>query len=360
MPVVEDIYAWHHANERYLRNEGSLARIGLIVDQRMPPLLGGLAGWEQLEAHRLGFYQALLESRLPFAELDAAFLDLEHLRRFRMVILPNLAMMSEAQCDAIRTYVAEGGRVLATHETSLYDLDTNRREDFALADLFGCHYAGSTEERVQNSYLTLRHPHQLLQGLDGEMRVIAPVKRVHVTPDGEALPPPLTLVPSYQDLPMERVFTDTPFTDIPMAYCREPGAGRVIYLPMDLERTFAEIGHGGHLRLLRAFVDWCADEAPPVTVAGPGLYDVTSWRQETSLTAHIVNYTNPMAMANAWREAVPSPPLDVSLAIPHGRQVTGVQLLEAGETIRFRIEGGRVVVHIPSVRFHEVVAVDLA
>ena len=64
-------------------------------------------------------------------------------------------------------------------------------------------------------------------------------------------PAPLTLVPSYPDLPMERVFTNVWQTDTPMVYLRNVGKGRVVYFPFDLDRCFWETSNQDHLALLR-------------------------------------------------------------------------------------------------------------
>jgi len=360
MPVVSDIYNWCHRNERYLRNIANLANIGMVLDLRGPALQGGNAGRAALQNYRLGFYEALLESRLPFDEVDLAYLDAEHLARFRVLVMPNIMMMSQTQCDAIRAYVSGGGRIVATQTTSLYDESGAMRADFGLADLFGCRFSGRIDERLQNSYLTLRHPSPIVAGLETKSRVIGPTKRVLVEPTGPSEPAPLTLVPSYQDLPMERVFTDTPETDIPMAFCRNVGRGRVVYLPMDLDRAFAELRQQDHLDVLRAMVTWAADETPPILVEGPGLVDVAYWQQQHSLAAHLVNYNNPMAMAGAFREAIPTGPYRVSLRVPEGNTPISVALLESGQPAQYGREGERLIVEVPRIVYHEVIAVDLA
>lgn len=360
MPVVADIYQWLHRNERYLRNRENLARIAMVLDSRTPALQGGSAGRRDFELHRYGFYQALLESRMPFEEIDLSYLDDAHISRFRLLVLPNIARLSDAQCETLRKYVRNGGRIVATHETSLFDETGGQRNNFGLADLFGCRFDGTVQQRVQNSYLTLRHPSPMLKGLEHTPRVIGAVKRVMVTADGSSLPTPLTLVPSYEDLPMERVYTDQPLTDTPMAFCRDFGAGRVVYLPTDIDRTFGELGHGGHLAILRAMVTWAADERQPLVVSGPGLVDIAYWRQDRSLAAHIVNYNNPMALGGAYREALVTGPYDVEIEMPSDADPVAVTLLERDQKVEWKREGQTLRVRVPSVRYHEVVAVDLA
>jgi hypothetical protein len=252
-----------------------------------------------------------------------------------------------------------GGRIVATGETSLYDELGKRRANFGLADLFGCDYV-RTENEVKNSYLTPRHPHPLTRGLEDAPRIIAATQQLTVKPH-EAGRQPLTLVPSYPDLPMERVFPPVgqEQTETPMVFVREVGKGRVVYFPMDLDRTFWEVLAEDHQLLLANAVLWAADEAPPLTVTGPGMVDVSCWRQAGSLTAHVVNMNNPMMMKGPYRSILPAGPYTVSLRIPAGANVGAVRLLESGATPKTSRGGDRLVVEIPSIALHEVVAVDL-
>ena len=86
---------------------------------------------------------------------------------------------------------------------------------------------------------------------------------------------PFTLIPSYPDLPMEKVYPRTGKTDISCLYLRKPG-GRVAYFPFDIDRTFWEVLCADHLKMMRNTVLWANNEAPVVEVEGPGLLDVTS------------------------------------------------------------------------------------
>jgi hypothetical protein len=359
MPVVARIYDWHWKNERYLRNTANLARVAMIVaaDQlgAQRPDSGAAIPADYLN----GYYQALVEARIPFQMIYERTLDAAVLDRYRVVILPNVTRLSLGQCQLLRDYVARGGRLVATHETSLYDEEGTRRGDFGLAELYGCSFAGQVDERVTNSYLTLRHPHPLLRGLEDAPRVIGAVKRVHVIAHGTTVAP-LTLVASYTDLPMERVFTRVPVTDTPMVFCREIGRGRVVYFPMDLDRTFWEVLSADHLALLRNAVEWAADEPAPLRVGGPGLLDVAYWRQHSSLTVHLVNLTNPMTMKGPYREIVPAGPFTMELELPADAKVGAVRLLEADQPISARGDGTRLTVTVPRVAIHEIVAIELA
>jgi len=357
LPVVEDLYGWLYRNERYLRNEAPLARVGLVYSQQTYRYYGGTQARQHVEDHSLGYYHALVEARIPFEMVHDQLLDADRLAPLKVLVLPNIAALSDRQCEQLRAFVARGGGLVATHETSLYDENGVRRKDFGLADLYGASYDGAVDARMQNSYLRLESPrHPLLAGLEDAERIINGVARVHTRTTAAYPNPPLTLIPSYPDLPMEEVYPRVPKTDIPEVFARD-SKGRVVYFPWDIDRTFWEVLSPDHGKLLRNAVDWAANEPRPVTVTGPGLFDVTIWRQKGSLTVHLVNLTNPMMMKGPIREFIPAPPQKVEIRLP-GR-ARKVQLLVSGGTPRTREANGVLELTIPSVLDHEVVAVDL-
>jgi hypothetical protein len=352
LPVVEDLYGWLYRNERYLRNEQSLARVAMVYSQQTAQFYG-----RQVEDHTLGYYQALIEARIPFEMVHDQLLDAAHVDPFKVLIFPNIAALSTQQCDQIREYVKRGGSIVATHETSLYDELGSRRADLGLADLFGASYDGAIDARMQNSYLQLGERHPILNGLDDAGRIINGVSRVRTRTVGSYPNPPLTLIPSYPDLPMEEVFPRVSRSGIPEVFVRELGKSRVVYFPWDIDRTFWEILAADHGTLLRNAVDWATNEARPVTVTGPGVLDVTVWRQKESLTVHLVNLTNPMMMKGPIREFFPSPPQDVTIRVP-GRPKR-VRLLVSERQPAVRVGTGEVTLTVPSILDHEVIAVDL-
>jgi hypothetical protein len=78
------------------------------------------------------------------------------------------------------------------------------------------------------------------------------------------------------------------------------------------------------------------------------------------MTVHLVNLTNPMMMRPSFREMIPAPAQQVRLRLPPGKRATKVQFLVGGNTPQVRRSGGWVMVTVPSIVDHEVIAVDLA
>jgi hypothetical protein len=365
LSIIAGLYGWHHRAERYLRNDAPLARVALIYSQQTAWFYGGPRARQRVEDHTLGWYQALIEARIPFEMIHDRLLDPAHLDPFRTLILPNIAALSDAQCRQLREFVGRGGGLVATFETSLHDEWGAQRMDFGLADLFGASFRGRSAGPMRNAYLRLeedprtgnRHP--ILAGLGDAPRIIHGTYRLDVAPNREFPNPPLTLIPSYPDLPMEMVYPRVTKTDVAELFLREVGRGRVVYFPWDIDRVFWEVLAIDHGALLRNAVAWATNEEPPVRVTGPGILDVTIWRQAASITVHLVNLTNPMMMKGPFRELIPVAEQRVVVKLPAGAKARNVQLLVASRNMPFDQTGTRLSVTVPSIRDHEVVAIDI-
>ena len=360
--TVDKIYQVLYRNERYLRNISPVARIGLVYSEQN--LNYGRNGWQQRYSdHSSGMYHVLIENRIPFEMVNTRLLDPEHLKSFKLLILPNIPNLSDLQCNQLQDFFDKGGSILATFETSLYDENGNQRSDFGLKNLFGVSYDGSVEGPMQNSYLRLKADqetnrfHPVLKNLEEAYRIINSIYRVKVLPTA-VFPSPVTLIPTYPDLPMEDVYPRKPETDTRELYLRESGKGRMAYFPGDIDRSFWQILSVDHGKLLRNTILWALNEDPEVDVNGPGVIDVTVWKQKNSMTVHLVNLTNPMMMKGPFRELIPID-LEVSIKIPEGSEVSGVSLLVRDQKPQYNINTGRVSLVVPQIPDYEIIALDL-
>jgi hypothetical protein len=101
------------------------------------------------------------------------------------------------------------------------------------------------------------------------------------------------------------------------------------------------------------------NEEPPVQVTGSGVLDVTTRRHAGSMTVHLVNLTNPMMMKGPFRELIAVGEQQVCVTLSAGAAAGKVQLLVAGRDVPVEQVGTRLTVTVPSIRDHEVVAIDL-
>jgi len=93
---------------------------------------------------RRGFDQALIDLHIPFDIIQDEAISQDSLSKYKALILPNVACISQNQIGQIERFVSKGGGLAATGETSLYDENYKKRENFGLAGVFG---VGCKEKR---------------------------------------------------------------------------------------------------------------------------------------------------------------------------------------------------------------------
>ena len=349
-----EFFQWIAAHEPHFVNRKSVAGVAVVFSQRMNSLYqapgGGLAS-DFLQ----GMYHALVEGRFVFDFVHEDDLEPAVLKKYAALILPNVAFLSDRQCDQVRAYARSGGGLLATFETSRYDATGARRSQLGLGDAFGITAAGEIAGPKGNSYYArIEQRHPIVAGFDDTLVLPGAEYRLPVTARN---PQPLTVVPPYPAFPPEMVYTQTPKTTEPAVVITEEGMSRRIWMPGDVERSFWKSGNGDLSRLLQQAIRWVSRDRIPVHVTGDGLVELFAWQTEPGYAVHLLNYTNP-AFAKGWfREVYPLGQQTVRMELPEGVKTKRVQALRAGSDLRYKQAGQSLEFTVPSVRDYEIAAV---
>jgi hypothetical protein len=116
--------------EPHLMQSEPVSDVGLLllIDARTHPQHGVR---HLVEAHAL--HSIMLQDHVQYEVVYST----EDLDRFRAIVAPNLTSVSDGDANALREYVAGGGRLLLTGEAGEVDGEGRRRRTPALADLAG-------------------------------------------------------------------------------------------------------------------------------------------------------------------------------------------------------------------------------
>lgn len=347
---AHDFFRWLADNQSHYFNRRSLSTAALVWPQRTqvwhPTLRGNT---EALQ----GFYYALLEARIPFDIVHDEDISSERLASYRVVILPNAALLSDAACQALRAFAQGGGSLVATSETSLYDEWGEKRADFALADVFGASAKGPVEGPLHNSYLQVERQHPILQGIGSTTLLPGPIFR---QPIHDIADPVLSRVPPFPAFPPEFVFRESNETTGPALVVLD-GKSRKVYFPGDVDRTFWRSWNRDLGLLLSNSVRWASRDALPARVTGPGLLDLFYWETQPGLALHLLNYTTPALMKGPTREIYPVGPLEVRLQAPAGFRATRALTLSNQRELPMQLKGDEISLSIPQVGEYEVVVI---
>lgn len=309
------------------------------------------------EAHDLGFYQALVEARLPFEMLSDAAMTPERLDQFKVLILANSTCLSEEQAEALEAYVARGGSLVVAHETGTRTPSNERRATPLLADLLGYRVTRPVRGPVKNTYVVLNGDHPITRGFGGAARIMGGTQLIGVEATTGTIQP-LLYQPDFPDLPMEEVYPREAPQGAAVIAREHKGGGRTVYVPWNLGAIFWEVLAGDHARLIANCVHWALGKRPDVEVAGQGVVDLAVRHGDNATLVLLNNLTNPMMMKGPIREVYPIGPLTVSVAVPEGRDVARASLAGTGEDLAFTLADGRVRVSMQKLETLEAIQLD--
>jgi hypothetical protein len=361
--VQERFYAFLAEREADYAGLDSVAEVALVHSQRTQDRFASAdPARDGYVTHQRGWMLALFASHRQWDVLPPSGITPDTLRRYRAVVLGNVACLSDDEAAALRDYVQQGGALAATYETGCYAADGARRADAgALDDVLGVRSLGvPARGPLPYSYARLRRSEvaaqdALLAGFDGtdvltnegHVRAVAavPGTRVHATLVPEIFPqPPDLSYPTLWD------------NDAPLVVSRRFGKGRVVYFAGQTDRLNVTSGHPDHGRLLANALAWCLDGAPAMLETdAPEDVHVTLLRgRETgALYVHLVNYSG--ARGRPVVAPRPAAPLwlsvDARLA-PADAQATA---LVSGAALHADRRDGRIQLRLPRLDLYEVV-----
>ena len=148
--TVKGVHTFVKENEKTLYPTVSLAKTAVVWSNvnadyyaggsvRRTDFTGniGLSDIGDLHQEFEGFYDACFRNHVPSNVIDEVSLIDGSLENFDVVMLPNIACMSDKEMDSLREYVKNGGTLISSFETSLFNEFGEKRQDFGLSDLFG-------------------------------------------------------------------------------------------------------------------------------------------------------------------------------------------------------------------------------
>ncbi len=385
--TAEPITRWYKQNEQFLINRIPKATIGVVWSQQNTDFYGRDNANESVQLPWRGITQALIRARIPYLPVHADHIERDS-SKFKLLILPALAAISDEQAASVKRFVEKGGNLICTGETSLYTEWGDQRSDYALAELYGAHFIKRDAVHSQsqltklsgNAYHTyLRLNPELRSQVEGPVNgkepaiqgkrhpVLKGFEETDILPFGGMLQPlklddnvevPMTFIPQFPVYPPETAWMREPSTDIPGIILRATSAGsRIAFMPADIDTQFARNNLPDHGNLLKNVVRWAVKDNIPLSVEGAGLIDCHLYEQKGRLILHVVNLTS----AATWRQ-----PLDELITI--GPLKLRVKLSEGtGKNIRLNVSDqkatgkfyeGWVQFEIKSLSDHELVVIS--
>jgi hypothetical protein len=384
--TAQPIYKWYKENSEYLLDRQPVANVGLVWSQENTEFYGRDNAEELVELPWRGMTHALLRARIPYIPVHADYIDRDA-DQFSVLILSNLAIMTDDQMAAVRRFVDRGGSVIATGDTSLYDEEGDPRSDYGLSDLFGAHLITPPDKRVVPSEMYASGAYHTYLRLTPELRsqmtgphtgnepevtgtrhkILEGLEETDMIPYGGLLEPlkldvgaevPMTFIPQFPTYPPETAYMREAKTDIPGVILKSNiNGGKVVFIPADIDRQYGRWNLPDHGNLIAKIVRWTVNEDLPLKVEGPGLVDCHLYQKSEKLILHIVNLTNPAAWRKPMDELIEIGPLKVKVKLPGTNRGEKLKALVSNQKISAKISNGFAEFMVKSILDHEVIVI---
>lgn len=268
-------------------------------------------------------------------------MNAEMLAKYKLVYAPNVPCLSDAQCAALKSYVEDGGTLVATHLTSVADEYGRPRKDYGLSELFGAKLSQTDPiAQIPDLYLRLV-PSGTLIPQDPQ------VMRFEASRDA-------TVLAETYERGYRRTFG-------PAVVRRSYGKGQTIYIGSGMEAIYDETLNDTVRTFFHSLIDPILAPSRPYEVDfRQGLMPEFA-ASDNALVLHLMANTG-----NIWKKMLvqetflPVENVRVRMRVPGNRQVRSVTLLWSGTTVPWRVRDGWVELTVPRVRVYEAVRVGLA
>jgi len=284
----------------------------------------------------------LLKAHIPFEILTPS--NLERFPNVQLIVLPQIRAMEAKEVNALRAFVAEGGALLVTGSTGLWDGQKAVLKDSAVSDLTGVHVSGPfTPEDLTYMAPTPRGQALMPENDDRyPMQVASGQWEVTADKDVEVLARMVLPISSSKEaFVFGSAISNPPGrpTTVPSITVRTCGKGRVLFVNAPLENEKNNAQKAVLLNLVRFLL------ARPLKIVtnAPSWVEVLSFHDEGKKVMQLFL----VKTLHEWIDAVAND-VDVDVEIPAGiRSVKDVRDVMQDSPVPFEVASGRLKVRIP-------------
>jgi len=162
--------------EEYLINTDSPHRIALVSSGRTNAIIyrpknfnvymSSHTSYSSYFSNLIGIYQALCQSHIQVDSIWTETLTEDKLKRYKVLVLPDAKSLALREENLLREWVKEGGFLITTGGTSLFDQWGRERDNYGLSDVLGVKFLKEIKRASEENVVINRSDTAL-----GEMKI---------------------------------------------------------------------------------------------------------------------------------------------------------------------------------------------
>jgi hypothetical protein len=292
-----------------------------------------------------GFYDGLTRSHFPFDVIDEETLT-GNLSRYSMIVLPNVSCLSKDEEESLRNYVKNGGNLVSTFETSLFDETGNKKGNFGLADVFGTVSSGEIFGPLNWDYIVPSDTtHFSLREIKNRF-LNSPTYGIKIKSPANS---PLMFCK-----PLPGSYSGSPeVTEYPFITENIFGKGRSIFMAGTFGGSLKKFHFPEYYQVLENITEKYAGRIVKLKNA-PSSIEVNMRRKNNSVFIYLINFTS--EMRRPIQKIISCNNIEINLSLKE--KATRIRTLISKENLSFNGDSGLLSFTVPVVDDYEVIRID--
>jgi hypothetical protein len=243
--ITADAYKYLKDNSELVQHLQPVTDIGVMYSKPSGELLGD----DDFEGSMRGIQRLLAENHYQYGFISDRQLSAEKLKQFKVLIMPNVASVSEEHITIIEDWVRQGGRLIASFQTSLFDENGNARKDFGLKEALGVSYLNQIVNTETDCYQKIMTRNDLVNGMEktGLLHNGGKTLMTKTLTGAEII---TGYLPKINNQPPEYAYPQSWDPKHPVMVNNKSGNGETVYFANEPERLNYSIGHPDYNQLL--------------------------------------------------------------------------------------------------------------
>jgi hypothetical protein len=352
-------------NEKLLNGLQNYPYVGVLFAYESPTehvKRSWLHGTINARTSSLGAFSACLYNHIQVNSISEFVLDNpDLLKKYPVLYLANIPHLSVERVNNIKEYVDNGGCLIASYATTLFDDEGKRQAGFGLEDLFKVRAVkptGNLGELIESYQAMIGGPNDLYlkatekgndlfnKGGGNRLFPLFYYEPVEVLDGGRIL--------------MDIVTGPDQKAILPGIVTSEYGKGKVIYCASALESLYHSEGPDLVGSLIQKLVEIASPEPAPYTLDAPASLISNLTEKGNSMVLHMTNWTG-NKFEHHWRNEYYLAPVEnvrLHIRIPEGKKVKQVSTL-VDSKFKKKLSGQKLEVFFPRVEAYQAVVVEL-
>lgn len=243
--ITTDAYQYIKTHEKILETMQPVTDIGVVYSKPS----GEMVGDAEFGLSLKGIQRLMAENHYQYGFVSDRQISMDYLKNFKILILPNIVYLDANQTEIIKTWVKNGGKLISSYQTSLFDQSGKTKANFGLSEVFGVRSKNQLVNTEMDCYQKIITRNQFTKGFAQTTLLHNAGKTLLCELLSEAKE--ITgYLPKINNQPPEYAYPENWDAQSPIMVWNQYGNGESVYFANEIEKLNYSPGHPDYKDLL--------------------------------------------------------------------------------------------------------------